>query len=59
MDCLVEKLALDAITKHFNEFISQCIDSEGKPITPTARAVAQARACIPKGHSMSFTKKTS
>lgn len=57
MDKSIEKIALDAITKHFNNFIAQCVDANGKPMQPTAKSIAQARACIPKGHSMSFAKE--
>lgn len=53
-DKSVEALALAALTRHFDEFIGACINAFGEPTTPTSRALAQARACLPLTATNSF-----
>jgi hypothetical protein len=49
-----ESLALSSITCHFNAFIGECMDGDGNPQAPSKRALAHARACMPKPQSTAF-----
>lgn len=48
------RLALDAITKHFDTFVGECIGADGTPVAPSRKALAQARACLPTSASHAF-----
>lgn len=50
----IDRLALRRVTMHFNNFIASCIDASGEPVPPSKRELAKAKACLPRGYSMSF-----
>lgn len=53
----IERMALRALTAAFNEFVAACVDENGKPRAPSARALAKARGCLPNTVSMGYGYK--
>ena len=50
------KIALEKLTKEFDNFISCCIE-DGKPVAPKNGDIMKARACMPDGAKNSFGKR--
>lgn len=50
--------ALRILTKHFDTFIGECMDENGKPKAPSTKALMQARACLPAQYANAFKPKT-
>lgn len=53
----IERIAIRALSAAFNEFVAACVDENGKPRAPSAKALAKARGCLPPGASMSYGYK--
>jgi hypothetical protein len=53
----IDLLIVQALTKHFDIFISACYDNKGNLCAPTVKAIMQARACMPDGCVNAFVKK--
>ncbi len=51
------RISLLAVTRRFDEFISKCMDDQGKPKAPSLGDIAQARACLPINYKNSFIPK--
>jgi hypothetical protein len=49
--------AVHALTDHFNEFIGQCMDENGKPKAPAMGELMKARACLPARCEHAFQPK--
>jgi hypothetical protein len=58
---LQEKILLEhairAVTDHFNDFIGQCMDENGKPKAPSMGDLMKARACLPTRCPHAFVPK--
>lgn len=52
-------LAFKAMSRHFHEFVSACLDDKGQPIAPPRKALMQARACLPPSCVHAFPAKDS
>ena len=53
----IDAHALRILTKHFDTFISECMDTDGKPKAPSTKALMQARACLPAQYANAFKPK--
>lgn len=49
--------ALRLLTTHFDDFIGECMDEDGKPKAPSPKALAQARACLPAAYKHAHKPK--
>ena len=43
----VDEIALRKLSEAFDEFVRACMDESGKPVAPSAKALAKARGYLP------------
>ena len=54
----VLEIALKVLSTRFDEFVSACLDAEGKPAAPARKDVMRARACLPPYCKYALTNKS-
>ena len=57
-DVEILELSIESLSKEFDELISRCMDSEGKPKQPDSKALIRAKACLPSYCDNAFKRKT-
>jgi hypothetical protein len=53
----VLEAAIRIVSDHFNTFIGQCLDENGKPKAPSMGDLMKARACLPAHCEYAFQPK--
>lgn len=49
-------IAIKHLSEKFDEFIAECVGTDGKPIAPSQKAIMRARGYLPPYCKMSLTK---
>lgn len=57
IDKKIIELALKKVLENFDDFIDQCHDENGDVCTPSQKALAKARACLPQKYMYAFKNK--
>lgn len=57
LDSIVLGIAIKKLSEAFDEFVCECIDSDGKPKQPTYQAVMKARGYLPPYCDKALSKR--
>jgi hypothetical protein len=49
-------ISIRKLSEAFDEFISKCVDADGKPVAPDRKSLMQAKACLPPYCSQALSK---
>jgi hypothetical protein len=52
----IDQLVLTTLSLAFDEFVAECVDSDGKPKAPSRRALMRAKASLPPYCKQAFKK---
>lgn len=57
MEQTIHEIAIRKLTEKFDEFVGECMSSNGKPKPPSMKAMYGARGCLPHWCKNTIVKK--